>query len=993
MPEENKKVLNKQQLTAITHISGPLLIIAGAGTGKTTVITERVKWLVTQGMAGPEEVLALTFTEKAALEMEERIDAAMPYGFTQMWVMTFHGFCDRILRDEGIHIGLNPRYKLITETSAVSLLRRHLFDFDLKYFRPLGNPNKFLTGILQHFSRLADEDISVDEYLAFAQKQMSALSSVASDPDRLEAQQIMELAGLYRDYEHLKIKEGYLDFANLISHTLNLFRTRPNVLKKYQSKFKFFLVDEFQDTNYAQNELTVLLAGGQKNITVVADDDQAIYRWRGAAVSNVIQFRDRFPHAKLVVLTQNYRSTQEVLDRSYNLISHNNPDRLEIKEGINKKLVSARKVSGEPVRFLHYDRVENEAEAVVKEIIRLRDLEVDFKDIAILVRANAHAEPFSRSLSRHGIPYQFLGPARLFHQPEIKDLYSYLRALDNFVDNASFFRVLSMDFFALSPRDLSALTNFGKSHSLSLFETCEVVAGRLSINRLTGLTITPPLISQNSKETLTKLVDMIHRHLGLLSKETAGQILFYFLQDSGLLSAVLKYETPIDAQKAENIMHFFNKLKSFEAENSDASVHVVIDWIDLSMELGESPRATDIDWGNNNAVNIITIHSAKGLEFPVVFLVNLVSQRFPSMERKEPIPIPDALIKEILPEGDFHLQEERRLFYVGMTRACDRLYFTAADFYGEGKRAKKLSPFVSEALGSGFKDKIETFSQLSLLDDWSKHSVSKSTNPVAPKPPPVPVTYLSYTQIQTFIDCPFHYKAKYILKLSTPPSAASSFGNTIHLTLRDLYSALKDGTLGGKSDIQSAVVEIYKHNWVPEGFHSQAHSKEYFQRGLNYLRKYVSSTLDTARLPFKLEEPFTVHLENLKIGGKIDRVDVLPDGRIEIIDYKTSTKSLTPKEAESNLQLSFYALAATRLPFPPFNKKPGEVLLSLYYFEEQKKVTVIRTAAQLEKAVEEIYSLAEKISLSDYRCNGSVICRHCDFKSLCDIVKTADATG
>src|SRR3972149_11940920 len=278
MPEENKKVLNKQQLTAITHISGPLLIIAGAGTGKTTVITERVKWLVTQGMAGPEEVLALTFTEKAALEMEERIDAAMPYGVTQMWVMTFHGFCDRILREEGIHIGLNPRYKLITETSAVSLLRRHLFDFDLKYFRPLGNPNKFLTGILQHFSRLADEDTSMEEYLVFAHKQMSALSSDTPVPDRLEAEQSLELAVLYRDYEQLKVKEGFMDFGDLISQTLKLFRTRPNVLKKYQSKFKYFLVDEFQDTNFAQNELTVLLAGEGEKITVVSQEYQEIYR-------------------------------------------------------------------------------------------------------------------------------------------------------------------------------------------------------------------------------------------------------------------------------------------------------------------------------------------------------------------------------------------------------------------------------------------------------------------------------------------------------------------------------------------------------------------------------------------------------------------------------------------------------------------------------------------------------------------------------------------
>jgi len=266
-----EKILNKQQLEAVRYGTGPLLIIAGAGTGKTTVITERVKHLISAGHAQPEQILALTFTEKAAREMEERIDQALPYGYTQMWVMTFHSFCDRVLRDEGLHIGLSPDYKLLTETNATSLLRSRLFDLDLDYFRPLGNPTKFIAGLLTHFSRLQDEDVSPEEYNKWVQSQKPK-----SDTDKLETAKSLELSRLYRSYTDIKAKENVLDFADLISYTLRLFRSRPNILKNYQDKFKYILVDEFQDTNYAQNQLVNLLVAPPKNLSIVADDDQCL---------------------------------------------------------------------------------------------------------------------------------------------------------------------------------------------------------------------------------------------------------------------------------------------------------------------------------------------------------------------------------------------------------------------------------------------------------------------------------------------------------------------------------------------------------------------------------------------------------------------------------------------------------------------------------------------------------------------------------------------
>ena len=331
-----EKKLNKEQLEAVKYGNGPLLIIAGAGTGKTTVITERVKNLILKGLAKPEEILALTFTEKGAKEMEERIDVALPLSYGEMWVMTFHSFCDRILRESAIHIGLDPKYNLMTEAESVDFLKRNLFELGLDYFRPLGNPNKFLEGLLQHFSRLQDECVTPTDYINWTK----TIEKPKDDETRLELQKSIELANAYQKYNELKTKESLFDFGDLITYTRKLFKERPNILRVYQERFKYILIDEFQDTNFAQNELAILLAGKNKNITAVADDDQAIYRWRGAAVSNVIQFRSNFPKTRIIVLSKNYRSTQEILDRSYDLIQHNNPDRLEVIEKINKKLVS-----------------------------------------------------------------------------------------------------------------------------------------------------------------------------------------------------------------------------------------------------------------------------------------------------------------------------------------------------------------------------------------------------------------------------------------------------------------------------------------------------------------------------------------------------------------------------------------------------------------------------------------------------------------------------
>ncbi len=980
------KDLNSQQLEATRHDKGPLLIIAGAGTGKTTVITERIKHLITNQNVPPSNILALTFTEKAATEMETRIDEVMPYGAVQMWIETFHAFCDRILRNEALHIGLNPTFKLMTEAESLLFLRKNLFKFDLNYFRPLGNPTKFLQGMLTHFSRLKDDDIKPDEYLKYSEKLYPSRSTLNPE-QKEELGKTLELAQAFKIYEELKTKEAVMDFSDLISNTLNLFRKRTNILLRYQKQFQYILVDEFQDTNYAQNELAILLSGTDKNITVVGDDDQSIYRWRGAAVANMMQFKKHFPDAKIITLTKNYRSTQNILDSTYKLIQNNNPDRLEIKEKIDKKLISMRERRGENIEFIYENKAVDEAEKVVEKIREKIDLSAhktgktnrSYKDFAILVRANDHSLPFQKALERAHIPFQFLGPGRLFQQDEIKDLIAYLRALSNFEDNSSLYRVIAHPVFDIQARDIAAALNHAKKNSTSLFEAMEDVES----SKLTSSGI----------EKIKKITKMMKNHLEKVPKIDAGQILYYFFTDSGLLGHYLDPGSKRTEKEAQNIAKFFEKLQNYTSNHDDSSVFAVVDWINLSMELGESPLATDIDWSENNAVNILTIHSSKGLEFPYVFVVNLVRDRFPSRNRREQIPVPTDLIREELPEGDENLQEERRLFYVAATRAKDKLFLSAAKFYGDGKRIRKISPFVPEILGeemieSIVKKQTEKTSnqQLTLLDivnSQIQNEESKSELTTNNQEPRTNINYISYSQIQTFLTCPLHYKLRYVLGIPTPPTPALSYGVSVHSTLKEFSESL---SANQKPDI----IKLLKKNWIKEGYSGRSHEEKSFIQAKKMLTNFARENTDKKSSTIGIETPFSFWLERLdkgasklKLGGRIDRIDKLPNGKIEIVDYKTGKNIPTEKKLKEDLQLSFYALAATTVKDEIFNKKPEEIILSLYYLEEGKKLSTTRTTKDLFDARQKILEIVNDISTSEFHCNKSMFCKNCEYQMVC----------
>lgn len=971
--------LTKDQNKAVLYNKGPLLIVAGAGTGKTLVLVEKVKYLLKKRLAQTQEILLLTFTDKAAGEMEERVDRALPYGYFQMNISTFHSFCDKILREEASHIGISPAYKLHNKTESIIFLRDNLFNFELDYFRPMGNPNKFIEGLMAHFSRLSDEDISPKQYLAWVKKnkKQSKINNQQSD----EYKKNLELSRAFEKYQNLKIKNNVMDFSDLNTYTLKLFRKRPNILKKYQQQFKYILVDEFQDTNFAQYELLKLLAPTSKKtkLTVVGDDSQSIYKFRGASVSNIMQFMKDYKMANQVVLTDNFRSSQIILDSAYKLIRHNDPDTLEVKLNISKNLKSMTGQGKEnDINLKILNRDQEEADYIASEIEKLITSDgYSPQQIAVLTRANNHNKPIARALSQKAIPYQFAGPGMLLARPEVKELISFLKIITDINDSAALFRVLTMSIFKIDLEDIVKLMSFAKKVNLPLYEAIQITLSAEESSENQKIKIYRqhvPIISDLSLKKIDQVNSIIKKCISKIARESGGEILFTFLESSGLLKLMANVKSKKQEKITLNIAKFFDRIRAFEMSHEDISVLALIDYIDMTMQIGDSPQAATEDVLAENAVHLLTVHSAKGLEFPVVFVANMVDGRFPTYHRKEQIPIPESLIKEILPQGNFHLQEERRLFYVAVTRAQKKLYLTTSRFYGEGLRERKISKFIYEALGEEIvreqsAKKTMEKKQLSIFDFKKKTEKSVYLYPSS--------TNFSYSQLQTFQTCPLRYKYQYVLNIPTTPTAAASFGSTIHKTLQDLYKKLQTNEVMTTKEL---IDKMYD-NWIPLGYTSKKFEQKMKKNGESMLAKFYNEFFDKKTKILDLEKWFKIKINNISISGKIDRVDLLKKNKIEIIDYKTG-KPKAEKDAAKDLQLNIYALAATEPAL--YNKKITDITLTYYYLQNNQKKTFEVSRANLTASRKQIEKIAGEIAKEKFDPKVGPWCSFCPFKINCE---------
>ncbi|HEY8800569.1 MAG TPA: ATP-dependent helicase, partial [Candidatus Limnocylindrales bacterium] len=618
-----------------------------------------------------------------------RVNQLVPYGYTDTMIGTFHAFGDRLIREYALELGLPSDVRVLSRPEVVIFLREHLFAFDLDEYRPLGDPTRFLGSLATLFSRCKDEDVSPAAYLAHAR---SLADRAAADPADAalaeEARRQAELAGAYARYQELLAASGFIDFGDQVALALHLVRTSPAARAEIQARFRFVLVDEFQDTNRAQSELVSLVAEAHRNLTVVGDDDQSIYRFRGAAISNILGFRDRYRNARTIVLRRNYRSRPAILEASHRLIKFNDPDRLEVRAGISKRLVAERAIdpAGRTVRLETHPTAGDEADRIAAEIGERIAAGTRPRDVAILVRANGHADPILRSLEAAGIPWRFSGTSGLYSRPEVRRLLAFLRAIADLGSSTDVYALATGEPYHLGGEDLTAIVTSARRRNRTLWDVLDELDRQPGILR----------IATASRTAVSRLVADLRTFSALAHERPAGEVLYAFLRQTGTLGR-LAAQDAIGAEEAlRNIARFFDIIRVQSSLLADDRATFVARHLQTLIEAGDDPATADLD-PDADAVAVLTVHKAKGLEFPIVYLPGLVAGRFPTPNRRDPLALPAALVDDLAGDEDVQLREERRLFYVAMTRARDELILShAADYGGAGLR--RPSPFVVEAL-------------------------------------------------------------------------------------------------------------------------------------------------------------------------------------------------------------------------------------------------------------------------------------------------------
>lgn len=611
---EYLKTLNDKQREAATTVEGSLLILAGAGSGKTSTMTRRIAYLIDEKRVNPYNILAVTFTNKAAGEMRERVESLLG-SKTDMWLMTFHAACLRMLRIDGELLGYTKSFVVYDPTDQKSVIKNAL--------KELGaDEKKFNPGmIMGRISKAKENRISPSEYKSTAENF------------------IEETVGkIYETYELALRKNNAMDFDDLILNAVKLLEDEPDVLSKYQNRFKYIMVDEYQDTNNLQYRLISLLAKEHGNICVVGDDDQCIYQWRGANISNILNFEKEFKDTKVIKLEQNYRSTGHILSAAHSIIKNNSQRK-------DKKMWTAAE-DGDKVYYERFEDDRVEADFICRNIRSLTDGDKCFRDFAILYRTNAQSRIFEEALTNRGIPYRVVGGLRYYDRMEIKDMISYMRLVANPKDDVAFERVINSPKRSIGKSTMDKLKNFAAFNNISLFELLDMD------DILSAL-------SSKAKENIIVFRETIKKYNEEMETLGAPAIYDGLLNDSGYLKSLEEQNTDEARGRIENLLEFRSAMSDMQSDDGEEEFQLI-------EFLEKIALLSDVDNHNSDedAVSLMTMHSAKGLEFEFVFIPGMEDGLFPSWRSKDSVT---------------QLEEERRLCYVAMTRAKKRLWMTGAN--------------------------------------------------------------------------------------------------------------------------------------------------------------------------------------------------------------------------------------------------------------------------------------------------------------------------
>ncbi len=627
--------LNKQQKDAVFHTRGPLLLLAGAGSGKTRVLVHRIAYLIEEEQVNPWNIMAITFTNKAAGEMRERVDDMIGFGAENIWVSTFHSTCVRILRRHIDLLGYENSFTIYDTDDQKTLIKEvcKYLQIDTKMF-----PERSLMSAI---SKAKDEFLSPSEYEAEHRGDFHKT----------------KVASVYKEYQKRLKANNALDFDDLLFKTVELFQFHPEILEKYQERFRYIMVDEYQDTNHVQFLFVSMLAGKYRNLCVVGDDDQSIYKFRGANIYNILNFEKKYEDATVIKLEQNYRSTQNILNAANGVIRHN--------IGRKDKTLWTDNEAGELVSFCQYDSEYEEAEQIVNKIEQLtKDGTARLQDIAILNRTNAQSRVFEEKFLLKNIPYKIVGGVNFYQRKEIKDLISYLKVVNNGQDDLAVRRIINVPKRGIGLTTVDRIQEYAIGRGISFLDSAYEVENIAGMSRAIG-----------KIQDFTNLIDDFREQANRMS---VSELFSYIIEQTGYVDELAAEKTEEAEGRIENIDELLNKIVSYEESAEEPTLNELLEEIALVADIDNLENDTE-------AVVIMTLHSAKGLEFPYVFMGGMEDGMFPSY-------------MTIVADDQDELEEERRLCYVGITRAKKQLFLSAARkrmIRGQ-TQFNKVSRFINE---------------------------------------------------------------------------------------------------------------------------------------------------------------------------------------------------------------------------------------------------------------------------------------------------------
>ncbi|HKF24607.1 MAG TPA: ATP-dependent DNA helicase [Candidatus Acidoferrum sp.] len=971
-PESAQFALNEAQGRAVAHGDGPLLVIAGAGTGKTRVITERIRSLFERddSLAG-ENLLALTYTIKAAGEMLRRVKKTCGDRADGITVNTFHGFCEAILKEGA------PHRKPVAPVDHWILLRRNMRRLQLEKYRRLADPGQFLNDFIQFFSRCQDELVSGDDFQAYADSLAQRLEAERPQIDqevyreRLEeVQKQREIARAYRASQELLREKNVVALNGLIVETVKLLESDAVLRERLQKRFRHILVDEFQDTNIAQLRLLELLTAWPRNIVAVGDNDQAIYRFRGASFGSFKLFLERFAGWRVgqdstpfrVLLKENYRSTPNILRVATQVIAQN-----ETSADFPNKVLEPGKPEGERVRIAELATAEEEALWVAAQIERGHKAGRKWSDCAVLYRLHAHRDLLVAELARRKIPFVISRLSILDH-PLVKDTLAYLRLIARPYDDVSSARVLASPAWGLEPADLVRLAERARKEGrrAALYDVLQLPQAKLPFDALPA--------------ALGELLEFLNGQRKAAGRRTARETLSDLIEWLGIPARA-------SARDQKYVKRLTEFAKEWEGKSETRKLPEFLEYLDYYQQANETIALEDDVPGD--AVQLMTAHGSKGLEFPQVFVLRVNNRAFPASERQPLFTFPLELMKEELPQGDFHTQEERRLFYVALTRAQEKLTLTTLT-----EKRGKVPTFIEDILMDPAvkrRDVLQVAPRVpapaenrAAPGEDSQRSLFAASGPARifsriadwaetyHPAPPEPLT-LSPSSVTNYRACPQQYLFEKLWSIEGEAKATWTFGRVIHSTIRRAMAELKKGRRLPFSEVE----RIYETEWSAIGYEDDYQEQEYKKDGLDQLKLFYEALCEASPEILEQEKTFELDLENnVVVKGRIDQINSLSGKDVEIVDYKTG-KAKKDSEASKDLQLSIYAIAAKEI----FELNP--VRLVFHYLQDNKRQATTRSSKQLIEAQKITQEVAAEIRAGEFPARPGFQCRACAYRPIC----------